>query len=185
MFLIDYPFFFLPFSMIWLMLFIYSICCLYTWVWDVESSPLHADVLLLIGYDGFGHTWASWVEKRELPSGKKKNLVRRDAFSGYGGCRPKFARMAISLFCSVIDVQGLSGGHAEWPSIFCSMSNVWWVSGRNGRMTIFSCIYLLDAESVFFIVFVVLLGRYLCCIVMFMFIYYLLTYLVSLNLQKR
>ena len=117
---------------------------------------------------------------------ERKNLVRRDAFSGYGGCRPKFGRMAISLFCSVIDVQGLSGVHAEWPFIFCSMSKVWRVSGRNGRMAIFSCVYLLmPSQSFFFVVFVVLLGRYLCCIVMFIFIYYLLTYLVPLNLQKR
>ena len=80
------------------MLLVYSVCCLYTWVWDVESSPLHAEVLLLIGYGGFGHARAFRVEKRELPSVKKKNLVRRDAFSGYEGCRPKFGRMAISLF---------------------------------------------------------------------------------------
>ena len=65
-----------------------------------------------------------------MPSGEKKNLVRREVFSGYGGCRPKFGRMAISLFCSVIGVQGLSGGHAEWSFIFCSMSKVWWVSAK-------------------------------------------------------
>ena len=77
-------------------------------------------------------------KRRELLSVKKKNLVRRGAFSGYDGCRPKFGRMAISLFCSVIDVQGLSGSHAEWPFFFCSMSKVWWVPGRNGRMAILS-----------------------------------------------
>ena len=38
----------------------------------------------------------------------------------------------------------------------------------------------------FFVVFFVLLvGKYLCCIFMFTFIYYLLTYLVFLNLQQN
>ena len=59
-----------------------------------------------------------------MPSGEKKNLVRREVFSGYGGCRPKFGRMVISLFCSVIGVQGLSGDNAEWSFIFFSLSKV-------------------------------------------------------------
>ena len=42
-------FFIFPFNIVWLMLSVYSVCCLYMWVWDVESSPLHAEVLLLIG----------------------------------------------------------------------------------------------------------------------------------------
>ena len=58
------------------------------------------------------------------------------------------------------------------------------MSGRNGRMAIFSCVYLLDAESVFFVVFVVLLGRYLCCGVIYI-IYYLLIHFVYWNLQKK
>ena len=59
----------------------------------------------------------------------------------------------------------MSGSHAEWPSLF---------------------LFNVDAESVlfFYCFFVLLLGKYLCCIVVFIFIYYLLTYLVFLNLQK-
>ena len=75
------------------------------------------------------------------------------------------SRMAISFLFNVQRSMSVrQSSQAEWSSLL--LSNV-------------------DAESVFFVVFVVLLGRYLCCIVMFMFIYYLLTYLVSLNLQKR
>ena len=37
-----------------------------------------------------------------MPSVKEKNLVRRDAFSGYDGCRPKFGRMAISSFVHLL-----------------------------------------------------------------------------------
>ena len=50
----------------------------------------------------------------------------------------------------------------------------------------FFLLFNVDAESVLFVCcfFVLLLGKYLCCIVMFIFIYYLLTYLVFLNLQK-
>ena len=57
------------------------------------------------------------------------------------------------------------------------------MSGRNGRMAIFSCVYLLDAESVF-VVFVVPLGRYLCRGVIYI-IYYLLIRFVYWNLQKN
>ena len=102
-------------------------------------------------------------------------------FSDYGGCRPKFGRMAISLFCSVIGVQGLSGGHAEWSFIFCSMSKVWWVSAKvrpNGHLLL----RLFVRCRV--VVFVVLLGRYLCCGVVYI-IYYLLIHFVYWNLQKK
>ena len=49
---------------------------------------------------------------------------------------------------------------------------------------------MLDAESVSFIitcffVFSLLLGKYLYCIVVSIFVYYLLTYFVFLNLQKK
>ena len=89
-----------------------------------------------------------------MPSGERKNLVRREVFPGYGGCRPKFGRMVISLFCSVIGVQGLSGDNAEWSFIFFSLSKV--LGGcrpKFGRMVTFSCVCLLDAESVFFLLF--------------------------------
>ena len=45
------------------------------------------------------------------------------------------------LYSFIVDVQGLSGSHAEWLFIFCSMSKVWWVSGRNGRMAIL-CLFV-------------------------------------------
>ena len=75
-------------------------------------------------------------------------------------------------------------GPAEWPSPFSTVRCLTLKRGGSGSQAEWSSLQLpnVDAESVFF---VVLLGRYLCCIVMFMFIYYPLTYLVSLNLQKR
>ena len=77
-------------------------------------------------------------------------------------------------------------GPAEWPSLFSTVRCLTFKRG-SGSQAEWSSLQLpnVDAESVFFVIFVVLLGRYLCCIVMFMFIYYPLTYLVSLNLQKR
>ena len=69
-----------------------------------------------------------------MPSVKKKNLVRRDAFSGYDGCRvvtpnghPSFCR---SVDCRAVRPNGyflfiVQLGHAEWPSLLCcSMRDV-------------------------------------------------------------
>ena len=159
------------FSMAWLMLFVYSACCLYMWVWDVQSSPLHAKILLVIGQSGFGQVWAFWVEKRELPSVKKKNLVRREAFSGYDGCRPKFGWMAISLFvhcwCSVVVGQS----SAEWPFLYLFIVDVQWLSGSHDRMAIFSCVQCWCRVSLFCCYFVgnlSYINMYIFCI---MFIY--------------
>ena len=55
------------------------------------------------------------------------------------------------------------------------------MSGRNGRMAIFSCVYLLNAELVFFCFLVVLPGGLFVVYIVF---YSLLIYLV-LNLQQR
>ena len=115
------------------------------------------------------------------------------------------------FLCSAINVQGLSGSHAEWLFIFCSMSKVWWVSGRNGRVAILclfvrcrvsvlmssvnvprscraemaewpSCVYLFRCRVSFFVVFVVLSGSFFVDYIVF---YYLLTHPVSLNLQQN
>ena len=59
----------------------------------------------------------------------------------------------------MIDVQGLSGSHAEWPSFLA---------------------FNVDAESVSFICSMPTVLYYYV-----LFIYYLLTYLVSLNLQQN
>ena len=77
------------------------------------------------------------------------------------------SRMAI-LFCSMSNVHWVSGSHAEWPFFFI-------------------CSILMPSQCPFIITcfcFSLLLGKYLYCIVMSIFVYYLLTYFVFLNLQK-
>ena len=53
-----------------------------------------------------------------MPSVKKKNLVRRDAFSCYDGCRAVMPNGHFTLYCSMFDVQWVSGSQAEWSSLF-------------------------------------------------------------------
>ena len=119
--------------------------------------------------------------------------------------------MAIFLFLFNVDVQWLSGVPAEWSSPFSIVQCLMFKGSRvvsrmaifffvcvqcltfNGCRAIKSCRmaisfivqYWCRVSLVFFVIFfVLLLGKYLCCIVMFIFIYYLLTYLVFVNLQQ-
>ena len=175
----------IPSSMVWLMIvgllgmFVYK-----CEVWDVESPPLYAEVSLLIGQGVFGHAGAFWVEERELPSAESKCPVRRDV-SGYDRSRPKFGRMAISLFvhywCSVVVGQS----SAEWPFPFVQrLAFNECPPIKSGRMVI--SLYLLDAESVLFVVsFVVLLGRYPCCIITFICVLFFTNISCFLNLQQK
>ena len=151
MFLVDYLFF-SPFSMIWLMLVIYSSCCLYTWLWDVESSPLHAKVLVSIGQSGFGYVWAClsrgeraaecreskpseercvfwlwWVSARVRPNGHFFYFVQWLMFRG---CR-----------------EVMPNGHSF--SVQCTRP---WLLGQSSAEWTFFVLNV-DAELVFFIVF--------------------------------
>ena len=104
---------------------------------------LHVRDLLIIGQRGFGQVWAFWVEKRELPSGEEKNLVRREVFSGYGGCRPKFGRMVVSFFVQWLAFRGcreiMPNGHSS--SFRCL--RFWGVSAKvrpNGHLLL--CLFV-------------------------------------------
>ena len=116
--------------------------------------------------------------------------------SGYVGCRPKFGRMAISLFvhywCSVVVEQSgrmaiffllfnlvLPNDHLHFLFVQCLMFNECppIKSDRMALSLIVQC--WCRVGPCFCCFFVVLLGRYPCCIIMFTCIYYLLTYLAS------
>ena len=111
--------------------------------------------------------------------------MKRDVFLCYEGCWVVLPNG--HLLFSIVQCLMFKGSRvvSRMAIFFCPMSNVQWVSGNqvmpNGHL--FYCPMLMPSQSRFF--FVLLLGKYLCCIVMFIFIYYLLTYLVFLNLQQN
>ena len=69
-----------------------------------------------------------------MPSVEKKSLVKRDAFSRYDGCRVVMPNGPFSFFVFSVDVQRVSGSHAERPFFLCVFSvDIQWVSGSHKR----------------------------------------------------
>ena len=102
-------------------------------------------------------------------------------------CSTWSSRVAISFFYrSVFDVQRGSGNQPNGHFLFvqCLAFNEC-PPIKSGRMVI--SLYLLDAESVFFFVvsFVVLLGRYPCCIITFICVLFFTNISCFLNLQQK
>ena len=152
---------------------------------------LHVKVLLIVGQRGFGWVLASWVEKRGLPSAESECPVRRDVFLAMKGVGQSSAewplvyfyfvpwwwpvvvgrscRMVVCSFHrSMFDVQRVRKS-AEWLlfGVQSPMFNGCRVV-RSSRMAIsFTVPKLMPSQSYVFVVFFVLLvGKYLCYIIM-------------------
>ena len=67
-----------------------------------------------------------------MPCVEKINLVRRDAFPGYDGCRVVTPN-GHPFFWFNVDIQWVSGSYAEWPPLFWFNVDIQWVSGSHAE----------------------------------------------------
>ena len=106
MFSVDYFLFLslLAWSDWWLL--VYSVCCLYMWGMGRWVTSFACWSLLVNRPGRFWARWSVLSRGERVAECKEKNLVRRDAFSGYNGYRPKFGRMAISVFVQWLMFRG-------------------------------------------------------------------------------